>query len=206
MLDRLRNRENIPILVAGAVLISVLLAWLAPSEATLGDAVKLIYVHAALMWVGFTFLTIGGVTGGGYLLWRRDALINWSYGSSFVGVAFLLVTGILGAVSAKVTWGAVFWAEPRMAMLGRILFAAVIAALAGRISGSKTLGGAADFGLAVIAWVLVIRTERVIHPVSPIFSSDSAAVKVFPLLITAMIAFAGLQVVRYWTMGPRRQS
>ncbi|MDP1808172.1 MAG: hypothetical protein Q8L35_01370 [Actinomycetota bacterium] len=85
-----------------------------PSEATLGDAVKLIYVHAALMWVGF--------------------------------------------------------------------------------------------GLAVIAWVLVIRTERVIRSVSPIFSSDSTAVKVFPLLISVMIAFAGLQVVRYWTMGSRQQS
>ena len=206
MIDRLRSRENIPLLVAGALLISILLAWLAPSEATLGDAVKLIYVHAALMWVGFGYLTIGGITGASYVIWRRDAFINWSYGSSFVGVALLLATGILGAFSAKITWGAVFWAEPRMAMLGRILFAAVIAGLAGRISGSKILGGAADFGLAVLAWVLVIRTERVIHPVSPIFSSDSTAVKVFPLLITATIAFAGLQLVRYWTMGPRQQS
>lgn len=204
MVDRLRNRENIPILVAGAISISILLAWLAPSEATLGDAVKLIYVHAALMWVGFAFLTIGGIAGGAYLFRRRDVLINWSYGLSFVGVVFLLATGILGAFSAKITWGAVFWAEPRMAMLGRILFAAVIAALAGRISGSKVLGGAAVFGLAVIAWVLVIRTELVIHPDSPIFSSDSAAVKVFPVLITVAIAFAGLQLVRYWTTGPRR--
>jgi len=199
MIDRLRSREYIPILVAGAVLFTILLAWLAPSEATLGDAVKLIYVHAALMWVGFALLTIGGIAGAAYLFWRRDAFIGWSYGCSVVGVALLFGTGILGSISAKITWGAIFWAEPRMAMLGQILFSAIIVAAAVRISGSKVLGGSACFGLAVIAWVLVIRTERVIHPVSPIFSSESTAIKVFPLLITVMIAFAGLQMVRYWT-------
>lgn len=84
-------------------------------------------------------------------------------------------------------------------MLGRILLAAVITALAVRISSSKVFGGISCFCLAAFSWVLVLYTERVIHPVSPIFSSDSAAIKIFPLLITVMIAFAGFQVVRYWT-------
>jgi len=198
MIKILQSRENIPLLVAGAVLLTAVLAWLAPAEATLGEAVKLVYVHAALMWVGFGLLTFGGAAGVLYALRRNEALIVWSSGTAVAGIMMLIATGLMGMLTAKITWGAVFWAEPRMLMLGQILGAGLIATLAGRISGSKSVTGAANFGLAVVAWVLVIRTERIIHPVSPIFRSDSTAIKVFPLLITAMIAFAGLQAVRYW--------
>ena len=82
MIKILRSRENIPLFVAGSVLLAVVFAWLAPAEATLGEAVKLVYVHAALMWVGFALSTSGGVAGVAYLFRRKDALIAWSSGAA----------------------------------------------------------------------------------------------------------------------------
>ncbi len=199
----LRSRENIPLFIAATVVLTAVLAWLAPTEATLGEAVKLVYVHAALMWVGFALVTGGGAAGALYALWRRDALIVWSSGMSVAGILLFLATGLLGMWTARVTWGAVFWGEPRMLMLGQILGSGLLATLAGRLSGSKIVVGAANLSLAVIAWVLVLRTERIIHPVSPIFSSDSTAIKVFPLLITVIIAFGTLLAVGYWATADR---
>lgn len=203
MFQFLRSRENIPLFIAAAVALGALLAWLSPAEATLGNAVKLVYVHAALMWVGFGLLTFGGFAGATFLVWRKDALIFWSTGSEVMGLALLLGTGVLGAVTAKITWGSVFWAEPRMMMLGQILIAGIVAFLSHRLSGSKVVAGTANVFVAVVAWVLVLRTEKVVHPDSPIFASDSAAIKIFPLLITAIIAIAAVLAIRYWVSGER---
>ena len=204
MLKILRSRENIPLVSAAAILLMVVFAWFAPAEATLGKAVKLVYVHAAMMWVGIGLISLGGIAGLLFLFFRNEAIIRWSSGSAVVGVALFALTGFLGAVTAKITWGGVFWAEPRMAMLGQIFFVAAVAAIAVRISGSKTIAGLANLGLGIITWVLIIRTERVIHPDSPIFRSDSTAIKVFPLLIAAMITIAGLQIVRYWMVSEEK--
>lgn len=198
MLKILRSRENIPLIGAAAVILMVLLAWLAPAEATLGKAVKLVYVHAAMMWVGIGLISLGGIAGLLFLVFRNEALISWSSGSAVVGVALFAITGLLGAVTAKITWGAIFWAEPRMVMLGQIFLVAFLIAIVVRVSGSKTIAGLANFILGITTWVLLIRTERVVHPDSPIFRSDSIAIKVFPLLIAGMITIAGLQFVRYY--------
>lgn len=199
LFEALGSRENIPIWVAFAVLLTLALAWIAPAEATLGEAVKLVYIHAALMWVGFGLLTISAGLGALYIIWRREGLLKWSKGGAVTGVALLLGTGLLGILTAKITWGGVFWAEPRLAMLGEILLVGLLAIGIGRFSASKTLCAATNIALGAVAWILVIRTERVIHPVSPIFTSESTAIKMFPLLITATLAFAGLQITRYLT-------
>ena len=202
----LGRRENIPLISAVAVFVSLILTWMAPAEATLGKAVKLVYLHAAIMWVGFGLLTIGGAAGLLYVFWRKKGFINWSCGSSFVGIALISITGILGAITAKITWGQIYWAEPRMAMLGWIIIAAVAAAVVIKLSESSVIAGLANCGLAVIAWTLLIRTERVVHPGSPIFNSDSLTIKVFPLLITGFIAIASLQIVRYWTTSSKNEN
>ena len=204
MWKALGRRENIPLISATAIILSLILAWMSPAEATLGAAVKLVYLHAAIMWVGFGLLTIGGIAGLLYVFWRKKKLIDWSCGSSFVGTSVIFITGILGAITAKITWGAIYWAEPRMAMLGWIMAAALIIGAAIKLSESSVIAGVANCALAIIAWTLLIRTERVVHPGSPIFSSDSLTIKIFPLLITGFIAIASLQIVRYWTTSGKK--
>lgn len=193
----LGSKENAPLVAAFAVAASVLLALGAPAEETLGQAVKLVYIHAALMWVAFGLLTLSGLLGGLYFVRRSPRVFSWSGASMIVAVALLLGTGSLGLITAKITWGGVFWAEPRLMMLGQILVIGIAAVFVARTVGESLPAAGAAAVAAAAAWVLLLRTERVIHPVSPIFSSDSAAIKIFPLLITVCLAFAGLQVVRY---------
>lgn len=191
------SRENIPLTVAFAVTVSLILAWMSPAEATLGQAVKLVYVHAALMWVAFGILTIAGGTGLLYAFWRRSTLLAWSNGSVATAVGLLVFTGFLGLVTAKVTWGGISWSEPRLLMLGEIILVGLVAALVALVSRPSIYVALVNLAFAGVAWWLLIATERIIHPVSPIFSSESVTIKIFPLLITAGFAFAGVQMVRY---------
>ncbi len=197
----LGSRENIPLVVAFAVVVAVVLAWLSPAEASLGEAVKLVYMHAALMWVAFGLLTVAAVLGLAYLGFRRPSLIAWSNGSVVAAIGLLLGTGLLGLLTAKVTWGGINWSEPRLTMLGQILLIGVAVIAVAKLSPSSALQAVANIFLGGVAWWLLFSTERVVHPDSPIFASDSIAIKVFPLLITASLAFAALQVVRYLVAG-----
>lgn len=197
----LSSRENIPLLAAFAVIVSVILAWLSPAEATLGQAVKLVYMHAALMWVAFGLLSVGAILGLLFLVLRRRSLSAWSYGSAATAVALLLMTGLLGSFTAQVTWGGINWSEPRLLMLGEILLAGMAVLAVAGLGFSAVAQSATNILFAIIAWVLLLRTELVIHPDSPIFSSESLAIKIFPLLITASLAFASLQGARYLASG-----
>lgn len=197
----LGSRENIPLVAAFAVIVSIVLAWLSPAEATLGQAVKLVYVHAALMWVAFGLLSVGAILGLLFIVLRRRSLSAWSYGSTATAVALLLTTGLLGSLTAQVTWGGINWSEPRLLMLGEILLAGLAVLAVAGLSSSALLQSASNILFAIVAWTLLFRTELVIHPDSPIFSSESLAIKIFPLLITASLAFAALQTARYLAAG-----
>ncbi len=193
----LGSRENIPLVAAFAVIVSVVLAWLSPAEATLGQAVKLVYMHAALMWVAFGLLTLGAILGLLFLVLKRRSLSAWSYGSTATAVALLLTTGLLGSITAQITWGRMNWTEPRLLMLGEILLVGLAVLAVAGLSSSAALQSATNILFASVAWGLLLRTELVMHPDSPIFKSESLAIKVFPLLITASLAFAALQAARY---------
>jgi hypothetical protein len=195
----LRSRDNIPVLVAGAVALAAVAVRLAPAEATLGQSVRFVYAHAALMWVGFGLLTLGGLAGWAFLIRRSPRLLEWSIGCLVVGLVIIASTGLLGMWTAKLTWGGIFWAEPRMAMLLKILAAGSGAIVAGKLSGSPVVAGAANGLAATAAWIWLLQTRLVIHPANPIFTSESAAIKLFPLAIGLLLGFAALQIVRYWT-------
>lgn len=196
-LASLGSRENIPLTVAFAVTVSIVLAWMSPAEATLGAIIKLVFVHAALMWVAFGLLTLGGVMGLIYVFRRRPSILAWSNGSVATAVGLLVFTGLLGLVTAKISWGGVNWSEPRLLMLGEIIVAGLVVMLIAALRGPSIYPALANALFAIAAWGLLFRTERVVHPVSPIFTSDSLAIKIFPLLITASFAFAGVQIVRF---------
>ena len=198
----LGSRENIPLVVAFAVIVSVVLAWLSPAEATLGQAVKLVYMHAALMWVAFGLLTLGAILGLLFLVLKRRSLSAWSYGSTATAMALLLTTGLLASLTAQITWGGMNWSEPRLLMLGEILLAGLAVLVVAGLSSSAALQSATNILFAIVAWGLLLRTELVMHPDSPIFKSESLAIKIFPLLITASLAFAALQVARYLAASP----
>ncbi len=200
-LSSLGSRENIPLVAAFAVIVSVILTWLSPAEATLGQAVKLVYMHAALMWVAFGLLTIGAVLGLLFLVLRRRSFLAWSYGSMATAVALLVTTGLLGSLTAQITWGGINWSEPRLLMLGQLLLVGLAALAVAGFSSSSLLQSGVNILFAIVAWVLLFRTQLVMHPGSPIFQSDSLAIKIFPLLITASLAFAALQIARYLAAG-----
>ena len=103
-LQKLRN-GFLPLLAVG--LLALLMVWvaLAPDEARLGNLVKLVYVHGALVWVGLVTFSVAGGLGLVALVVRRPM---WYHGTWAAGLAALVIW-IVYIVSAMavtgLTWG-----------------------------------------------------------------------------------------------------
>jgi hypothetical protein len=198
-LEKLENRV-LPLAAAG--LFCLLLVWvaLAPAETRLGNVVKLVYVHGALVWVGLLTFTLAGGLGLMALMVRRPM---WYRATRAAGVAALVVW-IAYAVSSMavtgLTWGQVIaWNEPRVQASGLILVAAVLLALVARVVDHPDFTAAVNLVMGIVIWIVVRQAEVVRHPVNPIGESGSAAIQLFFLLIVVTVAaLAGTLVAWLW--------
>lgn len=165
----------------------------APTEVTMGDAQRVLYVHVSVAWVGLCGFVVTAFGGCRYLLSRDlrfDHLAQAAGELSWVCCSLTLITGSLWARAAWGTWWT--W-DPRL------LTAFVLWALCGawllvrgsvsdrhqqaRLSAVVAVIGVLDVPLVIMA----TRWFRTIHPVSPEMEPEMRAV-----LLVAVIGFTAL--------------
>jgi hypothetical protein len=200
-LEKTRKRVLVPL---AAILLGLLIVWvvLAPAETRLGNVVKLVYVHGALVWVGLLTFTLAGVLGLVALAVRRPV---WYRGTQAAGLAALLVWIVYAISSMAVTgltWGQLIaWNEPRVQASGLILVAAVLLAIVARVVDHPDLRAVINLALGIVVWIVVRQAEVIRHPVNPIGESGSAAIQVFYLLIVLTVAGLAATLVAWLWMG-----
>ncbi|MCL5046486.1 MAG: hypothetical protein M1598_06835 [Actinobacteria bacterium] len=179
----------------GLVLLTLVLAWLSPSEKTLGDQIKLVFLHGALTWVGMLLYTIAGLTGLIYLGTRAESWYQWA--RAFYRTALLTWGAVIGMgyISMTVIWGG-FQGEPRfIMMIGFWVLAWAIYYLAGVLETPRA-AAALYAAAAIVLWTARISTGRLFHPQNPIGESNLTAIKVVFAAILMVMLLAGLDVVR----------
>jgi hypothetical protein len=202
------RERALPLLAGGLVLFLAVWLVLAPAEARLGQVVKLIYVHGALVWTGLLTFGLSGLLGLialflGHTARRRAAA--WYRGTRAAGQAALVVW-VLYTISAMVvtglTWGQwVAWGEPRVRATGMILLAAVAAAVAVRLVDQRDFAATVNVALGIAPWLVVSRVEAIRHPVNPIGGSGSTAIQDFYLLIVLTVAGLAATLVAWLWVG-----
>jgi heme exporter protein C len=161
--------------IAAATVIAALAAifLVAPTEATMGDAQRIVYIHVSVAWMGLASFVIMAATGGMYLA-RRD--LTWDHLSraaleiGWLCCSLTLVTGSLWAHSAWNTWWT--W-DPRLttAFILWVMYSAALVLRSGvddphrraRIGAVVAIVGLLDVPLVIMA----TRWFRGIHPKSP---------------------------------------
>jgi hypothetical protein len=186
-MQSVRNRA-LPLVGAG---LSVLLAiWivLAPAEARLGNVVKLVYVHGALVWVGLVAFSFAGLLGLVALLVRWPV---WYRGTEAAGLAALglwVLYVLSSMIVTDLTWGQLIaWNEPRVRATALILGAVIVVTLVTRMVNNLDFTAAANLLMGAVPWVVVHRAGVIRHPVNPIGGSGSAAIQDYYLLIVVTV-------------------
>lgn len=145
----------------------------APTEATMGDVQRILYLHVSVAWCGLMGCLAMGVCGAGYLQRRRLEWDHWSQAAAEVGWLCITLTLVTGSLWARAAWG-VWWTwEPRLtsSLVLWLIFSGIFLVRAGvddphrraRLGAVLALLGVADLPLVVMA----TRWFRGVHPVAP---------------------------------------
>jgi len=162
-----------------SLLALVALLALSPSEATLGSVVKIVYLHAALERVSAWAFATGAVAGAAQLILRRHTLAPWTQALFETAMIFWVAHFLVSIPAQVMAWGGINWREPR------VIDAIWISAIGGLIYVvALWMAKPAWWALSGIAggatlMIVLNGAVNVLHPLSPIATSDSMAIKLF---------------------------
>jgi heme exporter protein C len=157
-------------LLAAAVLGICLLA---PTESTMGDAQRIVYLHVALAWFALAAFVATAATGAAYLLRRSLDWDEWSQAAAEVGWLCCGLTLLTGSLWARQAWGTWWTWDPRLTtafVLWTIYSGYLIVRSQcddphrrARVAAAVAIMGTLDIPLVIVA----ARWFRGMHPASP---------------------------------------
>ncbi len=162
------------VVICSLLLISlVLIFFVAPTEATMGEVQRILYLHVSVAWCGLAGCMAMAFCGGMYLLRRRLKWDFWSRASGEVGWLCTTLTLISGSAWAHEAWGTWWTWEPRLTsmLLLWIIYTAIFLVRPniddphrrGRVSAVLALVAVFDVPLIFMA----TRWFRGVHPITP---------------------------------------
>jgi hypothetical protein len=191
------QRRN-AIVFAALALIIALLVWFSPAEQTLGDVVKLIYLHGALARTGLAAFGAAGLLGLAALIAPRPALEAWSDAAAKAALGVWIIYALSSMISTYMAWGVLIaWNEPRVVASVQVLAAALLLAWANYFVDHPRFTAVTNLLMGVLAWWLTQRAAVIRHPLNPIGQSDSAAIKGFYIALL-LACFALAAFVAHW--------
>ena len=178
-----------------ALLTMAALTAVGPQEKSLGDNVRIVYLHGA--WALTAEIVLGLSAGVGLLgiLTRRDNLHHWSAALGYTGLFFWVTYLPLSLWAMQANWNGLFLTEPRFRVA--VIFAATGILLQ---LGLILLARPAFTSLINVLFFIALRiglarAQYVMHPPpSPIFSSGILSLELF------FIAIIFLTLVAAWFM------
>jgi heme exporter protein C len=159
--------------VACLAICSVLTFFVAPTEATMGDVQRILYLHVSVAWCGLASSLAMGFCAAMYLARRRLEWDHWSQAAAEVGWLCTTLTLVTGSAWAHEAWGTWWTWDPRLtsSLMLWIIYAGIILLRVsiedphrrGRIGGVLALAAVCDVPLVIMA----TRWFRGLHPVAP---------------------------------------
>ncbi len=174
-------------LYGGLLLLLAALLWLSPAEATLGNVVKIVYLHGALQRVAVLSYLVAGALGIAQMIWSRRPIVYWTQAAMEMALLLWVAHFVVSLPAQVLAWGGIAWGEPRVAsalwiMVGTI----VVYAIARWMHQPMWIALAAALN-ALVVLVILRGAINVLHPFNPIFGSDSPAIIGYYLAITFVV-------------------
>ncbi len=201
------TNQNFVVLILSLLLLTIAIAFLTPVEKSLGNNLRLIYLHGAWVWTGILTFSAAGVFGLAALLLHRKSLHNWSRSLAWSGLCFWVTYLPMSLAVMKINWNGFYFDEPRwrvpftFAIIGLLLQTGLLLI---NIPWSNSL---ANLVFAAAMILNMTRMESVLHPESPVFTSESNGIKwIFILLLATTLLLSGLLSFAWTRFFPLKES
>jgi hypothetical protein len=187
------SRRAIPATLAALAIAAAILVAALPPEATLGAAIRPVFLHGALVQTGLVVFAAATVAGLVALAARREASYRISTAGQWTAAIVWIAYIISSMIATAIAWGVVIaWYEPRVQASAKVLGASLLCLALTRIVRDPRLSAIANCALGILAWALVKGTGVLQHPLDPIGTSNSLTYKaLFGALWLTLLLIAG---------------
>lgn len=184
-------------------LLAGLILALMPAEKTLGQVIKIVYLHGALSRAGMAGFTATGLLGLAFLVFRRPGLARWSHGLALSGWLFWALHFLVSMPATRLTWGPwIAWGEPRVTMTLQVIAAGAAVIGITWLVQNLYFTAAANTLLTTAFLVLALSTGVLRHPLDPIGTSPSLEFRLVYAGLLAPVTAAMLLLAWRWAVDP----
>jgi heme exporter protein C len=196
---KIRDISGLLLIIASAVGVFAALAMVflyAPREATMGDVQRIFYFHVASAWVGFAAFFVTFLGSIGYLVREERRWDVLALSSVEIGLTFVTMAVITGALWAKPVWGTYWTWEPRLTIsaVQLLIYLAYGMLRASVEDPQRKARFAAVYGIAAFVTVplswFAIRWWRTIHPdILAGYGEMALTPRMVHTLVASLVAF-----------------
>jgi hypothetical protein len=188
-------RRTLLILTAAALLVLLLLV---PPEQTLGEVIRVIFLHGALVQVGLLAFAAAGILGAIALFRPEPAWLSASLAAQKTSVIVWIAYVLSSMLSTYLAWSIwIAWDEPRVRISFQVLWFSVACLLLVLWIGNRIFTGITNVVVSSVVWWLVKGATILRHPLDPIGASNSSSYRWIFLGILLLVFLLTAQVAQW---------
>ncbi|MCZ7380589.1 MAG: hypothetical protein O8C64_03315 [Candidatus Methanoperedens sp.] len=196
------NPKEYPVSLIVTLFIGIVLIYFSPSDSQLGQVIKLIYLHGALIFTGlFLFAVLGFVSIASIF---RNSLKDLLLDIERTAIVFWLSAAIVGNIASELAWGGIYWNEPRLKVVIIISLISLSVYFLSTASGNDKIKSVLGIALSSLVFLLILGAGKIMHPVNPFGASDSS-IRFFFGIITLVFLIISIQMV-HWLSEKRKET
>jgi len=194
-----RSQVNLtlPAFLATLLAIGAMTA-IGPVEKTLGANVRVVYLHGAWVWTALIALAGAGLTGLLGLIFRQENWQVWSLALGRTGLLFWVTYLPVSVWAMQTSWNGLYLAEPRWRLAVIFSISGLLLQLGLTFLGSLRWAALANLIFFLILTFALLNTPNVMHPPSPILSSEAIRIRFYFGSLFALMLLAAGQVALLW--------
>ncbi len=190
------KRLALAVLLLTVLLVVVLL--LMPPEKHLGRLLTVIYLHGALIRAGALLFLLGGVAGMVALITGDERAWRWTTALQITSWSTWTLGFVVSFYPSYVTWGsAIVWSEPRTRMVVQVALVSAFLFLLARWLEERVWVAVSSIVVGVTLPLLLWRTGVIRHPLDPVGTSPSTALRLSYLTVLSIVILLGLTVTAW---------
>ena len=190
------RRWRAPLLI-GLCLLLALLLWLSPGERTLGQIVKLVYLHGALVRTAVMLFAISLPVNVVALINGQENWLAWGKALSWAAIGIWLAHTLASMITTYAAWGVfIAWEEPLTRFTFNLAGVGLVVLVVTQLVANSRFSALVFSLLAGVVLGLLPSLGIVQHPLDPIGSSPSSTIRIFyAAILIITLAIGGLMVV-----------
>ena len=183
--------------LAIALVVILLMATVGPAEKSLGTNARVVYLHGAWVWAALAGFVAAALLGLAGLALQREPIHRWSRALGRAALVFWITYLPISLWAMQTNWNGLFLSEPRWRLAVIFSIGGLILQIGVSLMEDPAWASAGNVVFLVALFFALRSTENVMHPTSPIFSSDAWRIQLFFIALVGLVSFAEWQLARW---------